>query len=150
MFTTLSTIFDPIRIGDTLSQSLERVLLIAEMEIPLGVALTCVVRPLDGEHDCCLGLALEPVATDDDLKLGTPGRPLEADAGLSGTVVLKFGGASSEKPGISESFQGLDFTVGELPRDGTGFLELVGRDFDAEADRAVGTDTLGKLNEFDG
>lgn len=89
------------------------------------------------------------MAADDDLKLGTPGRPLEADAGLSGTVVLRFGGASSEKPGISEGFQGLDFTVGELPRDGTGFLELVGRTFDAEADRAAGPDTEGKLDGFD-
>lgn len=47
-----------------------------------------------------------------------------AESGLSGTVVLKFGGASSEKPGISEGFHGLDFTVGDEPRDGTGFLDV--------------------------
>lgn len=101
------------------------------------ILLTCDTRPLAGEHDCCLGLPLEPVETDDDFTLGTPGLPLEAEVGLSGNFVLKFGGASSEKPGISEGFQGLDFTVGELPRDDIGFLVLAGRDFDAEADRAV-------------
>lgn len=151
MFTTLSTIFDPIRTGFTLSLSLERSLLIAEVEIPLLVVLlTCDMRPRAGEHDCCLGLPLEPVETDDDFTLGTPGLPLEAEVGLSGNFVLKFGGASSENPGISEGFQGLDFTVGELPRDDIGFLVLAGRDFDAEAERAVGPDTTGKLDGFDG
>jgi hypothetical protein len=38
---------------------------------------------------------------EDDLALGAPGLPLEAETGLSGNDVLKFGGASSEKPGIS-------------------------------------------------
>ena len=41
-----------------------------------------------------------------------------AESGLSGSDVLKLGGASSEKPGISEGFHGLDFTVGEAPLDG--------------------------------
>lgn len=48
-----------------------------------------------------------------------------AESGLSGSVVLKFGGASSEKPGISEGFHGLDFTVGDVPREGAGFLLVV-------------------------
>lgn len=152
MFTTLSTIFDPKRTGLTLSLSMERDLLVDEMEIPLVVVLlTCDALPLDGEHDCCLGLPLEPVAAiDDDLTFGTPGRHLEVEDGLSGNDVLKFGGASSEKPGISEGFQGLDFTVGELPRDDIGVFELVGRDFDVEADRAVGADATGRLDGFDG
>lgn len=152
MFTTLSTIFDPIRTGLTLSLSMERDLLIDEMEIPLVVLLlTCNTLPLNGEHDCCLGLPLEPVAaTDDDLTLGTPGRPLEVEDGLSGNEVLIFGGASSEKPGISEGFQCLDFTVGELPRNDIGFFEFVERDFDAEADRTVGADATGTLDGFDG
>jgi hypothetical protein len=43
-----------------------------------------------------------------------------AEVGLSGSDVLRFGGASREKPGISDGFHGLDLTVGELP------LEVVG------------------------
>lgn len=60
---------------------------------------------------------------EDDLEPGaeaTPGLPL-AETGLSDKVVLRFGGASKEKPGISGGFCGLDdFTVGagEVPREG--------------------------------
>lgn len=60
------------------------------------------------------------------------GLPRVAEAGLSGNDVLKFGGVSSEKPGISDGFQGLDFTVGDVPRDGTEFFDVVGADFVAE------------------
>uniref|UniRef100_A0A6N2MN89 Uncharacterized protein n=1 Tax=Salix viminalis TaxID=40686 RepID=A0A6N2MN89_SALVM len=156
-----------------------------------------------GEHDCCLGLPLEPASLEDDRALGPPGLPLEAEtgralgppglsleaeagrapgppglsleaeagrapgppglsleaeagrapgapglsldaeagralgapglsleaeAGLSGNDVLKFGGASREKPGTSSGFQGLDFTAGEMPRDGTGFFRVAGID----------------------
>ena len=80
-------------------------------------------RPLEGEHDwrlCLPGLVVG--STEADRAAGAPGLPLVADSGRSGSVVLKFGGASSEKPGISEGFQGLGRTVGEAPRDGTGFL----------------------------
>ena len=74
--------------------------------------------------------------------LGAPGLLLEAEAGLSGNDVLKFGGASSEKPGISDGFQDLDLTVGELPRDDTGFFEIMGPDLGAEEDRPGAADTL--------
>lgn len=135
-------------------------------------------RPLEGEHDCRLGLPLGPGSTEEDRGLGTPGLPLEADNGLSGTDVLKFGGTSSENPGISEGFQGLDFTVGELPRDCTGFLDAVGPDLvaggpnlvtvgpdlvavgpdlyaagpslDTEDDLTGGADTLDTLDGVDG
>jgi hypothetical protein len=76
-------------------------------------------RPLEGEHDCRLGLPLEEGSTDEDREVGAPGLPLLADSGLSGSVVLKLGGASSENPGISDGFHGLDFGVGDVPRDGT-------------------------------
>ncbi|GFY83767.1 proline-rich family protein [Actinidia rufa] len=45
------------------------------------------------------------------------GLVLVADAGLSGTDAFKFGVPSLEKPGVSVGFHGLDFTVGEVPRD---------------------------------
>lgn len=76
-------------------------------------------RPLEGEHDCRLGLPLEEGSTDEDREVGAPGLPLVADSGLSGSVVLKLGGASSENPGISDGFHGLDLAVGDVPRDGT-------------------------------
>lgn len=112
------------------------------------MALPCEARPLAGEHACCLGFPFEPAITEDDLTLAAPGRSLEAEAGLCGTDVLEFGGASGEKPGVSEDFKGLGFTVGELPRDGTGFFELVGRNFDAEEDRPGGADKAGALDEL--
>lgn len=80
-------------------------------------------RPLEGEHDCRLTLPLETGSTEEDRALGAPGLPLVAESGLSGSEVLKLGGASREKPGISDGFHGLDFTVGELARGGgTEFL----------------------------
>lgn len=94
--------------------------------------------PLAGEHDCCLGLPLEPASIENDRALASLGLPLEAEAGLSGNDFFKFGGASREKPGISLGFQGLGFTVGELPRDDTGFFNVVGTDFGTEEDRLLG------------
>lgn len=90
------------------------------------------MRPLEGEHDCRLGLPLEAGSTEEDRALGAPGLPLVAESGLSGSDVLKFGGASSEKPGISEGFHGLDFTVGDAPREGTGFLVVIEAGFATE------------------
>lgn len=108
-------------------------------------------RPLVGEQDCLLGLPLELGSMEADRELGCPDLPLGADSGLSGTDVLKFGGASSEKPGISEGFHGLDFTVGELPRDGTGFLDAIGAGFETEEDDLVSeAETLGALDDVDG
>lgn len=53
-------------------------------------------RPLAGEHDCRLGLPLGAASTEEDRAIGALGLPLEAETGLSGADVLKFGGASSE------------------------------------------------------
>jgi hypothetical protein len=151
MFITLSTIFVPIKTGLTLSLALEYIRLTAGTEPPLAWCMPLEVRPLEGEHDCRLGLPLELGSMEEDRELGSPGLPLVADSGLSGTDVLKFGGASSEKPGISEGFHGLDFTIGEVPRDGTGFLDVIGAGFETEeADLVGGADTLGALDGVDG
>jgi len=96
-----------------------------------------------GEHDCLLGLLLATGASlADRAALGAPGLPLVAEGGRSGIVVLKFGGASSEKPGIAAGCQGCDFTVGELPREGAEFLEGIEADFPTEEERAGGTELL--------
>lgn len=88
---------------------------------------------------------------EEDLALGAPGLPLVAESGLSGSVVLKFGGASSEKPGISEGFHGLDFTVGDAPRDGTGFFVVVGADFEINKEGLDGgADIAGAVDGVDG
>lgn len=76
---------------------------------------------------------LSRLSTEDDRELGAPGRPRDADDGLSGKDVLRFGGASREKPGISEGFQGLDLRVGEVPRVGPTVLDVVGPGLDIEA-----------------
>uniref|UniRef100_A0A7C9DGA3 Uncharacterized protein n=1 Tax=Opuntia streptacantha TaxID=393608 RepID=A0A7C9DGA3_OPUST len=62
-------------------------------------------------------------STEADRTEWAAGLLLVAERGLSGRVVLRFGGASKEKPGISDGFHGLDLTVGEAPREGTGFLD---------------------------
>jgi len=158
IFITLSTILVPITTGLTLSLILERPRLNAGTELPLGCIMPLGPRPLDGEHDCRLGRPLGVGSTEEDRALGAPGLPLVAERGRSGTVVLKFGGASSEKPGISEGFHGLDFTVGEEPRDGTGFLATVGADLvtvgadlvTKDDDLTGGADRLGELDGVDG
>lgn len=92
-----------------------------------------------GEHDCLLGLLIAMGASlTDRAALGAPGLPLVAEGGRSGIVVLKFGGASSEKPGIAAGCQGCDFKVGELPREGAEFLEGIEVDFPTEEERAGG------------
>lgn len=149
MLITLSTILVPIRTGFTLSLPLECDRL-AGTELPLTWMLPLGALPLEGEHDCRLCLPVEPASTEDDRELGAPGLPLEADKGLSGIDVLKFGGASREKPGISEGCQGLDFTVGELPRDGTGFLEAAGVDLVTDDDLPGGTELPGTLDGVEG
>lgn len=61
-----------------------------------------------------------------------------AEIGLSESDVRKFGGASREKPGISEGFHVLGFTVGELARGGTRFLAVLETDFVTEGDLTGG------------
>lgn len=148
---TLSTIFVPITTGLTFSVTLEYPRLTAGTELPLGCIIPLGARPLEGEHDCRLGLPLDTGSTEEDRGLGAPGLPLVAESGLSGTEVLRFGGASSEKPGIFEGFHGLDFTVGEVPWDDTGFFDVVRAGLVAEGDNLTGeADTLGALDGVDG
>eukprot|EP00262_Sarcandra_glabra_P000998 TRINITY_DN11007_c0_g1_i1.p2 TRINITY_DN11007_c0_g1~~TRINITY_DN11007_c0_g1_i1.p2 ORF type:complete len:268 (+),score=55.13 TRINITY_DN11007_c0_g1_i1:713-1516(+) len=151
MLITLSTILVPIRTGFMLSLPLDRDLVATEIElVPFGT-LPFGACPLEGEHDCLLGrLPFECASTEDERELGAPGLPLEAETGLSGKVVLKLGGASREKPGISEGFQGLDLTVGELPRDGTEFFKVAGPDLVTEEDRLGGTELPGRVDGVDG
>lgn len=104
-------------------------------------------RPLEGEFDCRLGLPIEAGSTEEDRAPGAPGLPLVVDSGLSGSVVLKLGGASSEKPGISDGFHGLGlgFTFGEVPGDVIGCLDITGADLEIEevlTDREDTVDTL--------
>ncbi|GFY82098.1 hypothetical protein Acr_02g0003380 [Actinidia rufa] len=126
IFITLSTILVPIKTGLTLSLALACIRLSAGTELPLLEIMPLGGRPREGEHDCRLTLPLETGSTEEERALGAPGLPLVAEIGLSGRVVLKFGGTSREKPGISEGFHDLGFTVGELVRGGTGFLAVVG------------------------
>ena len=113
------------------------------MELPEGT-LPFEVLPLEGEQDWRFGRAAGPGSTEEDLELGAPGLPRVAEVGLSGSDVLRFGGASSEKPGISDGFHGLDLTVGELPLEGAGavvvaadaeLLGIVGPGLEIEEDR---------------
>lgn len=97
------------------------------MELPEGT-LPLKVLPLDGEQDCRLGRAAGPLSTEEDLELGAPGLPRVAEVGLSGNDVLRFGGASREKPGISDGFHGLDLTVGELPLEGVCAVVFAGEE----------------------
>lgn len=96
-----------------------------------------------GEQDCLLGLLLELGASLVDREvLGAPGLPLVAEIGRSGIVVLKFGGVSSEKPGIAAGCQGRDFTVGEVPREGAEFLEGIEVALLTEEERPGGPELL--------
>ncbi|KAF7034685.1 hypothetical protein CFC21_045668 [Triticum aestivum] len=113
------------------------------MELPEGT-LPFEVLPLEGEQDWRFGRAAGPGSTEEDLELGAPGLPRVAEVGLSGSDVLRFGGASSENPGISDGFHGLDLTVGELPLEGAGavvvaadaeLLGIVGPGLEIEEDR---------------
>lgn len=106
--------------------------------------------PLEGEHDCRFGLPPEAGPTDEDLEAGAPGLPLVVESDLSGIVVLKLGGASSEKPGISDGFHDLDPTVGEVPRDGTGCLDTAGAGLGIEEVLTEGADTVGIFDGVDG
>lgn len=105
-----------------------------------------VARPLEGEHDFRLGfpLAVECRAP------GPVGLPLDADAGLLGTNVLEMTEQSCERLGVSKGFNGLDFTVGEVPRDGAVFFSVVEPVFVDEEDREPETDTIGMDDAADG
>lgn len=106
--------------------------------------------PLDGEHDWRLGRTPGPGSTEDDRLVGAPGLPREAEEGLSGNDVLKFGGALSEKPGMSEGFNGPDLMVGELPRDGAELLAAVEADLPTEDGRFGGAETVDVLYGAEG
>lgn len=150
IFINLSTILVPIATGLTLSFTLEYPRLTAGIELPLVWEMPLAGRPLEGEHDCLFGLPLEAGSIDEDRAEGVPapGLPLVAETGLSGSVVLKLGGASSENPGISDGFHGLDL-AGEVPREGTGCFDTAGAGLEIEA-LAEGADMLGAFNGVDG
>lgn len=150
MFITLSTILFPIATGLTLSLTLEYPRLTAGTELPLVCIAPLGARPLEGEHDCRLILPGGPGSTEEDRELGAPGLPLVADGGLSDIDVLKFGGASWEKPGISDGFHGLDFTVEEAPSDGAEFLDTAGLELLTAGEDLTGAETLGALDGVDG
>lgn len=84
---------------------------------PLGA------RPLEGEQDWRLCLPLLTGSTEAERAEEAAGLPRVAERGLSGRVVLRFGGASKEKPGISDGFHGRDLAVGEVPREGAALLD---------------------------
>lgn len=134
----------PINTGLTLSPPFTRNLLTAGTELPL-CAVPLGALPLEGEHDCRLGRIDCGGSTEDDLELGAPGLPRQAEDGLSGIDVLRFGGASWVKPGISEGFHGLDLTTGELPREGTELWDTVEPDFVTEEDLPGGAALEGIL-----
>lgn len=124
---TLSDVLFRIKEGFDLPLPFTRDRAVAGTELPLWWTLFPFgALPLKGEQDCLLGLATGPGSTDDDREVGAPGLPREAERGLSGNDVLKFGGVSALNPGISNDFHGLDFTVGELPRVGTEVLDITG------------------------
>ncbi|KAF3791310.1 hypothetical protein EJ110_NYTH14593 [Nymphaea thermarum] len=110
---------------------------------------------LSGEADFPKGLfgedrKLSCLGEEPDLRaFGATGLPLEAETGLSGIDVLKFGGASNEKPGISEGCQGLDLTVGEVPREDAAFLDAV-LDLEPEVERLGGPGLLQTVDGVDG
>lgn len=87
---------------------------------------------MGGEHDFCLFFSSE----EDGRVAGLLGLPLDAEAGLLGIITLRFSGALWDKESISEGFDGLLFTVGEVPRDGTELLDIVDPIFLPDEDRS--------------
>lgn len=83
--------------------------------------------------------------------MGAPGLPRDAEEGLSGIDVLRFGGALAENPGISDGFHApLDLTVGEVPRECAELLVVADAGWVAEEDRAGGADALVTADGVDG
>jgi len=119
------------------------------LEAEAGRALGPPGLSLEAEAGRALGPPGLSLETEAGRALGPPGLSLVAEAGLSGNDVLKFGGASREKPGISSGFQGLDFTVGEMPRDATGFFRVAGTDLVTEEVWPGAAATLGGLEGVD-
>lgn len=109
-----------------------------------------VARPLEGEHDFRLGFPSELELVVEGRAAGAVGLPLDADAGLLGTNVLELIEESRDRLGVSKGFNGLDFTVGEVPRNGAVFLEIVVPAFVSKEDRAPETDTIGMDDGVDG
>lgn len=146
MFTTLSTICVPINTGFTSSFSIPYPLLFESRAVALLKIVAVVARLLEGEHDFRLGF---PLVVEWRVP-GAVGLPLDADAGLLGTNVLELTEESRERLGVSKGFNGLGFTVGEVPRDGAVFFSVVVRVFVDEEDRDPETDTIGMDDGVDG
>lgn len=125
MFTTLSTICVPINTGFTSSFSIPYPLLLESRAVALLKLVAVVARPLEGEHDFRLGFPSELELVVECRAPGAVGLPLDADTGLLGTNVLELPEESHERLGVSKGFNGLDFTVGEVPRDGAVLINVV-------------------------
>lgn len=149
IFTTLSTIWVPIKTGFTSSSVLEYLRLFNITGLPLFLELPLETCAFDDKYGFCLGFSLETALAEDAWELGADGLSLDVEACLLDDVVLKFGRASAEKPGASEDFSGLDFAAGEIARDGTVFLMAVALDFVTEEERPAGADALDALDWSD-
>lgn len=110
MFTTLSTILVPIKTGFTSSLLLEYPLLLENTAIP-PLRAPSLPRPREGEHDFCLGFPVL-ASLEEDKELDAVGLLLDAEEGLLGTAIFKFGGASDDNIGFSAIFLGRDLTAG--------------------------------------
>lgn len=150
MFTTLSTICVPINTGFTSSFSLPYPLLLESRAAALLKIVAVVARRLEGEQDLRLGFPSTFELVVEDRAPGAVGLPLDADAGLLGTNVLELIEESRERLGVSKGFNGLDFTVGDVPRDGAVFFNVVVPIFVDEEDRDPETDTIGMDDGVDG
>lgn len=149
IFTTLSTIWVPIKTGFTSSLVLEYLRLFNITGLPLFWELPLETCAFDDKYGFCLGFSLETATAEDGWELGADGLSLDVEDCLLDDVDLKFGKASVEKPGASEDFCGLELAAGEIARDGTVFLMVVALDFVSEEERPAGADELDTLDWSD-
>lgn len=149
IFTTLSTIWVPIKTGFTSSLVLEYLRLFNITGLPLFWELPLETCAFDDKYGFCLDFSLETASAEDGWELGADGLSLDVEACLLDNVDLKFGRASVEKPGASEDFCGLGFAAGEIARDGTVFLMVVALDFVSEEERPAGAGALDTLDWSD-
>lgn len=146
IFTTLSTIWVPIKTGFTSSLALEYLRLFNIASLLLFWELLLETCAFDDEYGFCLSFPLETASAEDGSGLGASGLSLHAEACLLDDNVLKFGKASVEEPGTSEDFCDLDFTVGEIARDGAALFMVGALAFVAEEERPAEVAALHKVD----